>query len=127
MAYEQNLNCITLVASGAVPQYGVVYMHTDGTVRVTPLAGTSLFIVGVAQNVAASGEPVTIAFGGVTKVLAGATITPGTEVAVGTADGSVITRAAATATKATVGLCIEGATLGKWATVLLGIGRSLGV
>jgi hypothetical protein len=125
MAFEEKLQTVSLVATSDVRQYGVVSLDSNGQVVETPLAGTSASIIGVAQHAAATGEAVTVAFAGVTKVVAGGTVTAGAEVAVGTVNASVIDRGAAT-TKRVIGLALDGTTVsGKWVAVLLNIGRAV--
>lgn len=108
MSYEiPGFKLGTLKASAdlSAKQYHFVSISGTGTVNST---GAGLGAVGVVQNKPASGEAAEIDCDGVTKVVAGAAITPGTEARVmSDANGAAIT---ATATNKVLGVALEAAT-----------------
>jgi len=118
--YDQNLQTITLIAAEDITAYTAVTVNSSGLAAVAPLAGTSVAIVGVAQNDAAAGEAVTVAYAGVTKALASSVgITAGQIVRVGTVNGEMEDIGAAT-TVVKLGLALASAASGKYGAVLLG-------
>lgn len=82
MAVDYDLDVLTRLAGADLSttgQYRFVEQSTSGTVTVCNSAGENA--LGVLQNNPASGQAATIAVGGVTKVLAGATIAIGEQIA----------------------------------------------
>jgi hypothetical protein len=87
-------------------QYHAVSISGTGTVA---LCGAGLIAVGVLQNKPISGDSAEIDCSGVTKMVAGAAITPGTESRVmSDSTGRAIT--AATAGSKVLGIALEAAT-----------------
>jgi hypothetical protein len=126
MSYTEVLSTITLEAAGTIPIYGVVSVDANGKAVVTPAAGTSAAIVGVAQNPAAAGEAVTVAVSGISKAIAGAAVTAATAVAVSTADGRLADIGADKATRYVVGLALSAqANAGQYFTLLISPNRTL--
>lgn len=82
MAVDYDLDVLTRIAGADLSttgQYRFVEQSTAGTVTVCNSAGENA--IGVLQNNPTGGQAATIAVGGVTKVLAGATIEPGNQLA----------------------------------------------
>jgi hypothetical protein len=116
MAYENHLQCVTLPASAdlSAAQFKVVTVNASGQAAV---ANATALAVGVLQNKpTAAGQAATVAFGGVTKVTAGAAITAGARV---TADANGNAIAAATAGDAVLGVALTGAASGDVFPVLI--------
>lgn len=112
MAYEGAQNRLPGIESGALAlsasQFKFVQLDTAGRAVVAATAG-QMGVVGVLQSKpAASGEPVTIAFNGVTKVVTGSALTAGGKITTD-ATGAAIS-AAATSTQKILGRALEAAT-----------------
>ena len=126
MSYTEALSTITLEAAGTIPIYGVVSVDANGKAIVTPAAGTSAAIVGIAQNPATVGQAVTVAVSGISKAVAGAAVTAATPVAVSTADGCLADLGADKATRYVVGLALSAqANAGQYFTLLVSPNRTL--
>jgi hypothetical protein len=70
MAYFEELETITLVATGVIAQYTAVSVSGTGCAATT--SATDVACVGIAQNAAAAaGDAVTVAIAGITKMVAG--------------------------------------------------------
>lgn len=67
-------NMISMVAGGAITEFAVVSLNSDGKVVVTT-AGTDDNVIGVAQRAASSGDAVDVIIHGVTRVIAGEALT----------------------------------------------------
>lgn len=117
MSYSEELETITLTAGAAVTQYRAVYVDSNGAVQLSPLAGTNEACIGIAQNAAATGEAVTVAISGVSKVMAAGTVTAGQRVMVATANGEIANFSGAT--HYIVGMALTSAAAGKLASVLV--------
>lgn len=127
MSYTEALSTITLEAAGTIPIYGVVSVDANGKAIVTPAAGTSASIVGIAQNPAVAGEAVTVAVAGISKAVAGAAVTAATPVIVSTTDGRCADLVGADkTTRYVVGLALSAqANAGQYFTLLVSPNRTL--
>lgn len=122
MAINQNLITISLIAGEDLSsdQYTVLFLDTaDNTVK-KATAATSIAI-GVLQNAPASGEAAEVAIGGVSKVLAGGTLTLGQLVASDRTAATIETTiAAGTATYGhAIGRALEAAASGEYFELLI--------
>lgn len=118
MAYEENQQTITLPAAAALTQYSFVRVDSSGNAAYAS-ADTDPTVIGVVQNApAGAGEAATVAFAGVTKVMATTGgITAGSRVMlVGTAGLAAVYSGT---TAQSLGIAIQGAASGKLGTVLL--------
>ncbi len=110
MAFEQNLHTFTRPANAdlSAAQYKLVKLaNSSGVARAALVAAATDDAVGVLQNAPdAAGREATIAFGGVSKVMAGAAITAGASL---TADASGRVVATSQATDVIVGKALESA------------------
>lgn len=110
---------LTAAASLNNHQYGVVRIAGSNTVNIASevnVAGPTKTAIGVLQNKPYNGEPATVAFAGLSKVIAGGTITNGAFVSYDSS-GHVID---AVSGDVTIGRALEAATTaGEIATVLL--------
>lgn len=119
MAYEEILTSITRTASGTIAQYTAVAIGgTDAAPTCTNPAGeTDPLIIGVAQNGAASGEEVTIAVAGITKMVAGETFaTHGLKVGASSNGKAAIPAT----TEVVIGINMTDGAVDKYMSVLLG-------
>lgn len=119
MAYEQGLQCLSLVAAAdlSAKQFYFVYVDGDGKAALCGVGGMRAF--GVLQNKPTAGQIASVAYSGVTKVVAGATITPDDPImttASGTADVAV---GAASPGNFARGQAIEGGASGETITMCL--------
>jgi hypothetical protein len=101
-----NIGICTAAAdlSAASNQFRAVRVTAAFAVNLTNAAGQAT--IGILQNKPASGQPADIVMVGVSKAVAGAAITVGSEVMAG-ADGRIIT--AATAGSNVIGVALEAA------------------
>ena len=68
-------NIKSFIAGGAITEYALVSLDTNGKVQVTAI-GTDKTCVGIAQRAAAAGEPVEVVIYGLSRAIAGNAITP---------------------------------------------------
>lgn len=115
MSTEQNLVTISRIADAdlSAAQYKFVKQTATGTVELCDSEGETA--IGVLQNNPGDTQAATVAVGGVTRVLAGATVAIGAEVMTD-ATARAIT---ATATNAALGEAISGGAVGEVISVLL--------
>lgn len=109
MATENALKCITLEAGGNMSsdQYKFVSLATDGQIDLT---GDGALADGVLQDKpAAAGRAAQVAIGGQTKILLGATLAPGADVA----SSSTGVAVAATSSEIVLGTIVEGGDSGE--------------
>ena len=124
MATEQVLTTITLPAGAdlSTHQYKVVKLNSSG--QVILMAAASDFPLGILQNKPTSGQAATVVVSGVSKAVAGGSITMGGATGrVVSADGTV-TAASALGTNPTfqtVGMALKGASSGDIIPVLVGM------
>jgi len=120
MAYEAILNTITLVATGTIAQYTAVSIGGNDAAPtcVGTTSATDPLVIGVAQNAAVAGESVTVAVGGITKMVAGAAVaTYGLRIASDAAGKGRV----AVATNVPIGISVaQGSAADKYLSVLLG-------
>lgn len=118
MAMNESLTCITVQAGAdlSAKQFLFVDVGTGGQLAVVASAGADC--IGVLQNApAAAGRDGQVAIAGVTKVLAGGTVTAGDKIQ-SDANGAAIT--AATTAHHVVGKAMKSAVAGDYFEVLLG-------
>ncbi len=116
MAFEQDLKIISRTAGADLSttgQYRFVEQSSAGTITVCNSAGENA--LGVLQNDPVSGVAGAVAYDGVTKVLAGATIVPGNQIAT-TAAGKA---AVATSNQVILGEAVSGGADGEVISMLL--------
>ncbi len=121
MAYEIPAHNITLPAAAALNQFTFVDVNSSGQAS-TPSAGAKA--VGVAQSAAdAAGKAVPVTVFGVTKVVAGGTVTAGSLAAVGSGGKAVN----AASTNTAVGVFLTGGSSDNIVTMLVvpAVGRTL--
>lgn len=114
MAYEVPLGQITLVAASslATKQYYFVKIDSNGQAA---LAGAGESAIGVLQNKPAANEAATVVPLGLTKVVAGGSLTAGNNVAAD-ASGKAV---AAAGSAAVLGVALDGASSGDVVTIAL--------
>lgn len=95
----------------------LAHVDTDGDIV---LAGDGEHVIGVIIEAAAQDSPVTVQFGGIAKVILGATVASGARVASDSA-GKAVT---ATSTEFEFGTCLEGGVSGDIVSVALIPGRA---
>lgn len=116
MAYDNKVQSISLPAAAdlSAAQFKLVTVNASGQAA---LANTTALVVGVLQNKpTAAGQAATVAFAGVSKVLAAGNITAGARV---TADANGNAIAATTAGDAVLGVALAGAASGDLFPVLI--------
>ena len=67
-------NTITMIAGGTITEFALVSLDAAGKCVVTT-AATDAKVIGVAQRAVSTGEAVDVVVSGITRVIAGATIT----------------------------------------------------
>jgi hypothetical protein len=119
MAYEQGLQCLSLVAAAdlSAKQFYFVYIDGNGKAALCATAGMRAF--GVLQNKPASGEIANVAYAGVTKVVAGATITADDPIMTTTSGTADVAVGAASPGNFARGQAIEGGASGEIITMCL--------
>lgn len=116
MAFDNSVQSVTLPAAAdlSAAQFKLVTVNSSGQAAV---AGATSLVVGVLQNKpAAAGREATVAYAGVSKVVAGGTIAAGARV---TADANGAAIAAASAGDAVLGVALAGAASGDLIPVLI--------
>lgn len=106
MAADNQVQSITIPAAAdlSAQQYRCMTVNSSGQAAV---ANATALVVGILQNEpTAAGQAATVAYAGVSKAKAGASITAGSRV---TADASGNVIAAATAGDAVIGVALDGA------------------
>lgn len=94
-------------------QFRVMTVNSSGQAAV---AGATDLAVGLLQNKPGSGQAATVAFGGISKAVAGGTVAAGARV---TADANGAVIAATTAGDAVVGVALAGGAAGEIIPVLI--------
>jgi len=115
MATNQADSCITLLAGAdlSASQFLIVQPNSSGAAVLS--AASDLTQIGVLQNKPASGRAATIQVGGVTKVIAGATVAAGARVTSDAAGKAI----AATTGKQVIGVALTGGAANEVIEVLL--------
>lgn len=115
MATENSVSSITLLAAAdlSASQYRVAQVNASGQAA---LCGATGVAVGILQNKPASGRAATVAFHGVSKAIAGATVAAGARVT-SDANSAVIT---ATTGDSSLGVALTGGAAGDVISVLIG-------
>ncbi|CDH43839.1 DUF2190 family protein [Candidatus Contendibacter odensensis] len=115
MAIENALGCITRPAGAdlSAVQYQFVKQNSSGQAVVCSVAGEKA--LGVLQNNPTSGQSATVAYEGITKVQAAATIVPGNDIATNAAGKAVV----ALTTNKILGECISGGATGEIISILI--------
>lgn len=119
MAWEQNQQCVTLIAGEAMTssQYKIVKLSAANTVVVC--SGTTDKPIGVLQNAPASGGAALVCYSGVTKVQGDADLAAGNSIGT-SADGQAAAYTASDTTKYIIGQVIEdNAAAGGYASALI--------
>lgn len=118
MAYEERLVNVSYVASAnlSAEQYRMIAIANQAGRTQAQRAVVGDRVVGVLQNNPVAGDVATIAVGGVTKCVAGGTITAGQSV---TTDAAGRATATLTATDYRVGVAQESAVVGQIFALLL--------
>jgi len=121
MAFEENLSTFSLEAAAdlSASQFHALVVDANGQVA---LAGAAVRIDGVLQNdPAAAGREAAVAFGGITKMVCGAAVAAGAEVATNAAARAIT----AVATNPVIGRAITaGGADGDIISVLLRFGTA---
>lgn len=119
MAHEYGLQCVSLVAAAdlSAKQFYFVYVDGNGKAALNVTAGARA--VGVLQNKPIAGETAEVAYAGVTKVAAGATITADDPVMSDVAGKADVAVAAAAPGNFVRGQALEGGAAGEIITMLL--------
>lgn len=82
-------NILSFQSAEAITEYAIVSLNNDGKVVITD-AATDDNVIGVAQRACASGDPVEVLVHGLTRVIAGESITfNSTPILAASADGKV--------------------------------------
>lgn len=115
MAFEQNLQSISLVAAADLSAKIGYIVQVDSNGKAA-LADATALAVGVLQNNPASGQVATVGVHGVSKVVAGGTIAAGARV---TSDANGKAIAATTAGDAVIGIALAGAAANDIIPILL--------
>ncbi len=116
MSYEMCVEAISLPAAAdlSAAQFKIITVNSSGQAA---LANATALTVGVLQNKpTAAGQPATVAYAGVSKVLAGGNITAGARV---TADANGAGITATTAGDAVLGVALASAVAGDVVAVLI--------
>jgi len=116
MAFDNSVQSVSLPAAAdlSAAQFKLVTVNSSGNAAV---AGATSLVVGVLQNKPdAAGKAATVAYAGVSKVVAGGSITAGARV---TADANGAAVAAASAGDAVLGVALAGAASGDLIPVLI--------
>ena len=116
MAYDNQNQCVTLPAAAdlSAQQFKAVTVNSSGQAAV---ANATALVTGILQNKpTAAGQAATVCYAGVSKVVAGGSITAGARV---TADANGNAIAATTAGDAVFGVALTGAASGDVFPVLI--------
>jgi hypothetical protein len=82
-------NILSFISAEAITEYAIVSLNTDGKVVITD-AATDDNVIGVAQRACTSGDPVEVLVHGLTRVIAGDSITfNSTPILAASTDGKV--------------------------------------
>lgn len=120
MAYEGNLQCIPGLKAGAdlsAKQFTFVTIAADGDVEANTTAGA--LVPGVLQNKPLENQEASVAYGGVSKVVAGDTVAAGDFVRSNTAGKAVANAGAAAPGYFTRGIALTGGAADELISVLL--------
>jgi len=82
----------SFIAAGTITEFALVSIDGNGKVAVTT-AGTDKACIGVAQRGASAGEPVDVIISGVSRVIAGGSITFTASLVMASTAGKVVTHA----------------------------------
>lgn len=116
MAFDNSVQSVSLPAAAdlSAAQFKLLTVNSSGNAA---LAGATSLVVGVLQNKPdAAGKAATVAYAGVSKVVAGGSITAGARV---TADANGAAVAAASAGDAVLGVALATASSGDLIPVLI--------
>jgi hypothetical protein len=105
MSYETNIEAVTLPAAADLSssQHRLLQVDTNGKAA---LATATSMVVGILQNKPASGQAASLAYSGVSKVLAGAAFAAGARI---TSDANGAAIAATTAGDSVIGVALQAA------------------
>jgi hypothetical protein len=116
MSLELNVRAVTLPAAAdlSASQHRIVTIDANGAAS---LATATSLGIGVLQNKPVAAQAASVAYSGVTKVVAGGTIAAGARV---TSDANAAAIAATTGGDSVIGLALASAVAGDKVAVLLG-------
>jgi hypothetical protein len=119
MGYELAQTCVSLVAAADLSALQFTFVIVDGDGKAAANISAGGWAFGVLQNKPIAGETAQVAIAGVTKIVAGATITPDDKIMSTNAGKADVAVAAASPGNFARGQALEGGASGEIITMAL--------